>query len=149
MVIGMLERDSELAPPISHLVARAFEQHGHLCIRPVAEKFVVFRPPLFDETDVFEMSPGSNGSSGAAKFFSERAIRFGSQQPIFINRPVTVLRRCRAVIEAVHGRVVLPALFYIKFGSRALARNGYARQNGAMALPGGSKNDCQLGRTKS
>jgi hypothetical protein len=93
-----------------------------LCIRPVAKKFVVFRPPLFDETDVFEMSPGSNGSSGAAKFFSERAIRFSSQQPIFINRPATVLRRCCAVIEAVHGRVVLPALFYIKFGSRALAR---------------------------
>jgi len=46
-------------------------------------------------------------------------------------------------------RVVLPALFYIKFGSRALARNGHARQNGATALPGGSKNDCQLGRTKS
>jgi hypothetical protein len=36
-------------------------------------------------------------------------------------------------------RVVLPALFYIQFGSRALARNGHARQNGATVLPGGNK----------
>jgi hypothetical protein len=53
------------------------------------------------------------------------------------------------VIEAVHGRVVLPALVYIQFGSRALARNGQAQQNGATTLQGGSKNHGQLGRIES
>jgi hypothetical protein len=35
-----------------------------LRVWPNTEKFVVFRPPPFDEADVFEMSPDSNGSSG-------------------------------------------------------------------------------------
>jgi hypothetical protein len=75
----MLERNAKLASPICHLITGPFEQHGDLRVWPDTEKFVVFRPPPFDEADMFEMPPGSNGSRGAAKFFGERTIWFGSQ----------------------------------------------------------------------
>ncbi len=74
MIIGMLKSDAKLTSPIGHLITRAFEQQGHVCIRPVAEEFVILRSPLFDQADMFLMPSGGNGTDGATKFFaSERS----------------------------------------------------------------------------